>query len=232
MKLSAAAHNKNKKTVQVMFTDDKSISDLKCGIKIISLDGIPKPALQYFNGDLNEVTFIPGENSIILCGTGDLLKLNPENLRNCGASALTAAMNRKINELTVIIPELKNFTPGQTLEYIAEGMSLANYRFDRYKTPDKRSDKTVDKIIFISSSKDAGSIINTTEILSRNTFLCRDMINDTSDEINPVSFAKMASDISKKAGLKFTVLDKKSIKQKKWVFSWRLTGAVQSSRAL
>ncbi len=215
MKLSVASDYKNKKIVRVIFADDKSIPDLKCGIKVKNTDDIPVHGIQYFNGDQNEVIFIPGENSILLCGTGDLLKLTPESLRNCGASAVAAAMGRKINELAVIIPLLNKFTPEQTLQYIAEGMTLANYRFDRYKTPDRKSEKPVDKIIFISRAKDAESIISITEIICKNTFLCRDMINETSDAINPVSFAKRAADISKKSGLKCSALDMKDIVREK-----------------
>ena len=215
MKLSAVSEYKNKKIVRVIFADDKGISDLKYGITVNNLDNVPVHSLQYFNGDLNEVIFIPGENSILLCGMGDLLKLNREALRNCGASAVTAAMSRKINELAVIIPELNKFPPEQTLQYISEGVTLANYRFDRYKTPDVKSEKTVDKIIFISHVKDAVSIIKATEIISRNTFLCRDMINSTSDEINPISFSEKAADISKKSGLKCAVFDKRYIVRKK-----------------
>ncbi len=215
MKLSAASDNKNKKIVRAMFADDKSIPDLKCGIKVKGYDDVSLSGLKYFNGDLNEITLVSDENSIILCGMGDVMKMNAETLRNCGASVIAFAINRRIDELAVICPPLSKFSPEQTLQYIAEGAALANYRFSRYKTPDKKNEKPVDRIFFITQAKDADSIVGAVKIISGNTFLCRDMVNDTSDEINPVSFAKKASEISRKAGMKCTVLEKKDIVKKK-----------------
>lgn len=231
MKLSVVTDYMNKKTVRVMFADDKSIPDMKYGIKNRMLEDVPVSGLQYFNGDVNEVAFIPGEYGIILCGTGDSSKLNAEILRNCGASVIASAISMKIDELAVVVPELKKFTHEQTLQYISEGIALSNYRFARYKTPDKKSDKPVDKIIFISSAEDAQAIIKRTGIISSNTFLCRDMINDTSDEINPVSFAKKAAELSKKTDLKCTILDKKEITKKKMGFFLQSTEEAQSNRA-
>lgn len=215
MKLKAASDLKQNGAVRVIFIEDKSIQELKCGIKNKNHGGIPVDALSYFNGDINEVALIPGRQNILLCGMGDASKLNPESIRNCGASVTAAAMDKKMNELAVVIPEIKNFTREQTLRYISEGMALANYRFDRYKNSDTKGEKPVEKIVFISSSKNAQSIIHRTEIITRNTFLCRDMINDTSDSINPVSFAESAAAISKKSGLKCTVLNREKIESKK-----------------
>ena len=44
------------------------------------------------------------------------------------------------------------------------------------------------------------------------------MINDTSDSVNPLTFAENAAAISKKSGLKCTVLNREKSEAKKWGF--------------
>lgn len=216
MKLAVAAgtNNDDKKKVHVLFYNEKSISEFKYGNKEKLPGSITVSSLEYYNGDSGDILFACGDFQTIICGLGNASKLTAEALRNCGASVVSFAIARKIQDLSVELPAIDGFSEENVLRYIAEGMSLANYRFNKYRAEDKKSEKPVKKLEFITGIKSAQQIIKETEITALNTFTCRDMINDTTDEINPESFAAMAKKISSGTGLSCTVLDKKKIIKK------------------
>ena len=101
MKLEAASDFKKNRAVRVIFTEDKSIHELKCGNnKDKHLSGIPVDALSYFNGDTSKVALIPAGRTCI-CGMGDAMKLNPETMGTAGI-CLICCNEQKIDELVVL----------------------------------------------------------------------------------------------------------------------------------
>jgi len=216
MKLATAdVKKKGIKDVRVLFYDEKSISEFKYGNNKTLPDDITPARLNYFKGESCEIALISGGIDTIICGLGELSKLTAEGMRNCGAAVTSFAITKKMTGLTVFPPEQGKFSDEAALQYVAEGMALANYRFDKYRKPDNRSDKPVGLIEFRTVAADAARIVRDVEITANNTFICRDLINDTADEINPVAFAKTASSIAKKAGIGCTILTKKDIAAKK-----------------
>jgi len=163
-----------------------------------------------------EISFTALKNSpnVIVSGLGERKKINNESLRNAAASAVLFASSKKIVSLLVAVPAVEAMTPEDSFRYTAEGMLLANYNFDRYKS-DKEKTKALEKIEFLSEILSAEEILKEVEVISENTHLCRDLVNDTADEVNPLSFAKLARQTASKGGMKCTVFDKKMIEKKK-----------------
>lgn len=162
-----------------------------------------------------EIFFAALKNSpnVIVCGLGERKKITAESLRNAGAGAVLFASSKKISALMVSSPNIEKMDLEDSFRYIAEGMLLANYSFDRYKS-DREKFRIIEKIEFLTKFPSA-SILKEVEITALNTHLCRDLVNDTADEVNPASFAKLAGSTAKKAGIKCTVLNKKMIEKKK-----------------
>lgn len=151
--------------------------------------------------------------SVIVCGLGGSGKITAESLRNAAAGAAVFASSKKIKTLMAVPPEIAVMKNEDSFRYIAEGILLGNYNFCRYKS-DREKCGVLEKIEFLTEIDSAESILKEVEITASNTHLCRDLVNDTADEVNPASFAKLARDVAKKTGMKCTVLDKKKIEKK------------------
>ena len=163
-----------------------------------------------------EIFYAALKNSpnVIVCGLGKRDKITGESLRNAAAGAVLFASSKKITDLMVSSPDIETMETDSSFRFIAEGILLANYSFNKYKS-DKEKFRIIEKIEFLTESPSAPSILKEVETIAVNTHLCRDLVNDTADEINPASFAKLASSTAKKAGIKCTILDKKKIEKKK-----------------
>ncbi len=173
--------------------------------------------------DFNAISCASGEifysalkNSpnVIICGLGERAKLTGESLRNAAAGAVVFASSKKITSLLVASPDIEGMNSEDSFRFTAEGILLANYKFTRYKS-DREKCSVLEKIEFLAELDSADSILKEVEITATNIHLCRDLVNDTADEVNPASFAKLAQETAKKAGIKCTVLDKKMIEKKK-----------------
>lgn len=200
----------------VLFIDDKIKSDYALISGLRGAEFIKDADLSSFKASASDILYfnmkeMPG---VILCGLGDVTKLNSEGIRNCAAAAVRFCMSKKIGSVTVLEPLIKGFQQEAVLQAIAEGALLANYTFDKYKS-DKEKDAPLSKIDFFTEVKSAASILKDVEIIASNTWLCRDLVNDITDEVNPVTFAQLAEKIAKESGLICRVFDKKEISRKK-----------------
>lgn len=100
---------------------------------------------------------------------------------------------------------------------IIEGISLATYGGDDYKTVEK-SKTLVEKVLLISSETldipKVEQAMARGEILARATNLARELTNEPGNRINPTLLAEKAQGVAEKYGLAIEVLDE-SMMQKK-----------------
>ncbi len=200
----------------ILFIDDKTKNDETAVARIKGGELFKDADLSSFKASPGDVLYFnqKGKPGVVLCGLGDLSKINGEGFRNCAAAAVRFCISKKINSVTVAVPEIDGFEPQTVLGSIAEGTLLANYVFDKYKS-DKEKETPLSKIDFYTDVKSAASILGDAEIIAENSWLCRDLVNDITDEINPVTFAQLAQQIGKRAGLTCKIFDKKEIIKRK-----------------
>ena len=204
-----------KSDIIVLFSDEdniRSISDMK----VPGSEFIAGSDLSHFKGKSSELYFIKMENKpgVLLCGIGSIKKYSDDNLRNAAAAAVKFCISKKIKKISFMIPEIKDKKRSETLRFISEGAMLSNYSFNKYKS-ENDLEIPLEIMDFYISEKEDLSIIKDMEIIAGNTMLCRDLVNDTTDEVNPVSFADTAKKIAESCGLKCTIMDKKEIEKKK-----------------
>jgi len=106
------------------------------------------------------------------------------------------------------------------LSAIAEGFLLSDYAFDKYKSPNEDEDtsplRKIDEAQFLcNNTKEADGILKGIEIICKNTNLCRDLINESSEVSNPVAIAKEAKNLSRLKGVTCKVYGKKDIERLK-----------------
>jgi len=170
----------------------------------------------FFKAGLSETIFIPlaGKPNVILCGTGKEEDIEPEKLRNAGASITSLCNSRGIENISVYVPAYKNMTKLNVLKSVAEGFYLSNYRFDKYITKKEKNDKPLmTKISIICEIKNADMILKEVEILAENTLLCRDLVNELSDSSNATQISSIAKKISKVENISCKVYNKAELEK-------------------
>lgn len=111
---------------------------------------------------------------------------------------------------TVLINDLSE---NQLVAYsLAEGISLANYQFIKYKTKQKQNALTE---IIIDSKHITDKQIEELHIISESVFKCKDLINEPLTFLNSVKFSEIIIEMGKEANFKVEVFDKKKIESLK-----------------
>lgn len=213
LKSDAVKPGKNDNVVIFFGEDDlKNIRELK----FKGSDFIKGADISHLTGKLSELYFIKMEDKpgVLLCGLGALKKLSDDSLRHSAAAAINFCISKKMKKISFTIPELEGRAEDDVLRFIAEGAMLSNYVFNKYKT-DKDAEMPLENIDFLGAAKGNASVINDLVILAENTMKCRDLVNDTTDAVNPVTFAELAKVVASESGLTCTVLEKKDIEKKK-----------------
>lgn len=174
-----------------------------------------------FKGKPSEVMFIPFKKypNIILVGIGEKSKITKDSLR-VNASAITAVCKkRNILHLHIVPPVIDEIDEPGAAAAVAEGLALSDYSFDKYKTTGEDDDlqlKKIDEAVFYSA--DPGKlarIFNEIKIVTGNTILCRNLINESSEISNPVAIADMAGKLSGMKGVSCRVYGKSELEKLK-----------------
>ncbi len=127
-----------------------------------------------------------------------------EEARRSGASMTTRINKHKINE--VLVTDVNNVNPDETFAY-AEGMALANYQFNKYKSEPKDNSLNT---IYLEEGYDE-ELLNKLNITIEATLLARDLVNEPVNHLNAIQFAETVSSKLREAGVHVEVLNKKKI---------------------
>ncbi len=148
---------------------------------------------------------------IILVGLGEESKIDNKVLRKASASLIRAAKSNKVERLTAIFPK--------NPDILAEAAVLINYEFDKYKSVDKKTDKTEKKVKKLSEVKILVESLEKTDketvknavIKAEATCISRDLIWEPPCVMTPSYLAEEAKKIanSKNTTIKVKVLEQK-----------------------
>lgn len=179
-----------------------------------------------FTGKLEQTAVLYTQNKlnfkrVVLVGFGKKEKLTSEKLRRAYGFGGRKMIKLKIKSLTV--PLFDTGIAGISLQAcsqaMTEGILLAQYKMDWYKT--KESDKVtiLDKVTFIKENrKGMGEVkkgVETGELFSWANNLARDLGNTPGNELTPTKLAEEASKLAQQYKLKCTVLSLPEIKKLK-----------------
>ncbi len=139
-------------------------------------------------------------------------KFSAEDLRKAGAKAISLAKQLKVDEITIIIPSIKDYEiAGQS---VSEGIILADYDFDKFKS--KKDDKKIKKVLIVTSHPiKVEKGIQKGKIIGKYVCCARDLVNNPSNHATPSKLAKKIKDISKINKLKVKVYNEKEMQKMK-----------------
>jgi leucyl aminopeptidase len=202
-------------TTVVLFLDEEQAAHISETIPK-ELDFITATLdLSFVRGKPGEVMFLPFRNNpnIFICGVGKQKNTTPEALRKSAGNCMLSARKRKIREFHVIIPLLQSMDENEVITAIAEGFYLANYSFSKYKSKQNNSEADIDTVYIYTFSEKAPALLRETAIICENSLLCRNLVNDTSDNSNPAGISKAAKKIAKQHGISCSILGRKDMEK-------------------
>jgi leucyl aminopeptidase len=155
---------------------------------------------------------------VILSGLGDASKLTLEGIRQAAGSAAAYARNLSATTLATTIANVDrdDLTPSQVGQAIVEGMLLALYRFDKYRT-EEHERREVTSITFVEGTRDRAKTVQhgveIGRILAESANFARDLVNHPANDMTPTILSEQAQQMAKAGGLKCQVLDRKDMEK-------------------
>ncbi len=132
-----------------------------------------------------------------------------EKYRRLGAKMLEECDKKYIKDLQLITPIDKEMILG-----FVEGMLLASYVFDRYKTDPKRLIHPFDNL-HICDKDISMQDIEPLRIICEATEKCRDMVNEPVTVINATTLAETIKNMGQETGMQVEIWDKARIEKEK-----------------
>ncbi len=152
---------------------------------------------------------------ILLLGLGKREELTAEQLRRAYAFALLRAKAINVTSAAVALPDHGTLDRNTILRAVADGLLLANYRFDRFKgTASKKSNDQPAEITEVVLLGEAdSSVLELAEAAARGVLLARDLGNEPPATCTPTRLAEVAAEIAARGGMELTVLDREQMRE-------------------
>ncbi|MFQ5896557.1 MAG: leucyl aminopeptidase, partial [Nitrospinota bacterium] len=155
----------------------------------------------------------------VLAGLGKEEDLTPEALRRAAGLAAKAARGDGARTLSAELPS--GLPPARAAQSVAEGVALALYRMDEYKTRDRKelAAKRVDALTLAAGSRSvdrlrAGPLregLRRGRVLAEATSYARNLVSEPSNAKTPILLANEARRMARRAGLRCRVLGPKEL---------------------
>jgi leucyl aminopeptidase len=149
---------------------------------------------------------------LLLVGAGKRDKFDTAVLRKVAGAALRYLKSRGVKQFAFVLRE--NESVEAAAQAVAEGALTANFESDKYKT-DKKDAKSVDSIILTGFPEQdraaAERGLARGRVIAESQNFARDLINEPSNKLTPMTLAEKAEAMAKEAGLSVEILDEKRI---------------------
>jgi leucyl aminopeptidase len=180
-----------------------------------------------FTGKKNQTAVLypkgrPKFKRIILVGLGSAEDMDVDDARQAAGTAIGKARDLRLNTLTTTAMGAGKggVDAGAATAAVAEGMVLANYSYDAYRTRSKDKRHRVRRVTVVELDNEKFPAVRRNAARGRATAegacFARDLCSQPSLDLTPRAFAEKAKElVSEKNGISLTVLDEKQIKQHK-----------------
>jgi leucyl aminopeptidase len=161
-----------------------------------------------FEGSLGETMVVPSANgtTVVAVGVGPEEDVDAEALRRAAAALVRAAWKDPHVATSLLAATPAGMAPAEAAQAVAEGASLAAYRFTKYKAAPKEC-RIETMTVVGGGSSEAASGLERGERLAAAVNLARDLVNEPAGDLTPQRLADVAAGIAEQEGLALTVLD-------------------------
>ena len=198
-----------------LFEDNLNFRDEEINRKLKRLE-----RSELFDGNFGEILNITGVKdeiqNVIFLGLGEDEKLNKERLRRVFGKVQKYIESLKGKKIFIEFVKSKNISIEDSVRAMIEGLSLSNYKFNKYKSDREKIDET-DVSITIGGHnlehKDYSDIVEESKILVETVFNARDLVNEPSNVIYPETLAEEVVKFSKRYGFEIEIINHKKIEE-------------------
>ncbi|BAZ19566.1 leucyl aminopeptidase [Kalymmatonema gypsitolerans NIES-4073] len=142
---------------------------------------------------------------IILVGLGKPEALKLDGLRRAAATAARLAKKQKSKTLGISLP-IWNNDPTQTAQAIAEGVQLALYQDNRFKSEPEDKGPQVETVDLLGLAGQEAAITRGNQIAA-GVFLARQLVAAPANSLTPITMAETAQQIASDHGLQIEILE-------------------------
>ena len=174
-------------------------------------------SLNDMNGKLGKLSIIPipEKNSIqriLLAGIGKKDNLTRDTIRVVSGKIAQKARELKLKEFSIIAPPSAVIESTSSVSQIIEGVKMALYKFDKFKS--EKMDPDPDLTIIVSKSSKISKIIKTAEIIADGAIYTKSIANLPPNECTPTTLANFAKTISKKNKMNCKIISEPELKKR------------------
>lgn len=198
-----------------LFEDNLNFRDEEINKKLKRLE-----KRELFNGNFGEILNITGIKdeiqNIVFLGLGEEENLNKEKLRRVFGKVQKHIESLKGRKVFIEFVKAESISIEDSVKAIIEGLSLSNYKFNKYKSDKEKNDELhVDITIggHKLDDKDYSDIVEESKVLVDTVFNARDLVNEPSNVIYPETLAEEAIKFSKQYGFEIEVINHKRIEE-------------------
>jgi leucyl aminopeptidase len=153
---------------------------------------------------------------LYILGAGKKEKFGATELRRLAGAAVRSLKSRQVKRLTFLVRE--NDRNEAAAEAVVEGLILANFDSDKYKT-DKKPGNEITLAALAgwdeASRADAERGLERGRVIAESQNFARELGNEPSNRLTPRMLAERAEAMAKAAGLSVEILDEKKIAELK-----------------
>ena len=148
---------------------------------------------------------------VALIGAGKAAEFNTERLRKLAIAAGHAARQRRVRRLAFL--SRGSGQPAAAAQAIAEGLVLANFSGDMYKTGERGGPPVEEALVVAGEHGDRTleTAVERGRILGESCNIARELCNEPANVLTPSVFADRGAAIAREAGLQVEVLDEDDI---------------------
>lgn len=158
-----------------------------------------------FKGTTGEFFILQNtKNSIVILGLGDKKKIDVHSIKKSTKHIGNIQKKLKPTKISILHED-----PKEAL-WLATSIFMGTYKFDKYLT---KKDKKISEIAILGAKISKEEIAKTNTLLE-SIYYTRDLVNSTSNDIDPNTLVEEAKRLAKEnSSIKLTILDRKKLEE-------------------
>lgn len=175
-----------------------------------------------FKGNFGEIYNLTVEEhnniqDIVILGLGKEADLTKEKLRRAFGKVQKKLVNLNSKKILIKPIKIESISEEDILKIIVEGLLLASYKFDKYKS-ERKKEKNIFVSIEIDSTDDIRiknyeQLLDETKVLVQSTFIARDLVNEPANIIYPETLGEKVKDLGSEYNFEVEILDEKQAEE-------------------
>lgn len=168
-------------------------------------------------GQTYHLTLVIGEElkDVLLMGLGSVDKVNGHVLRESIADAYKVLKAKHVKQIGVYLDALK---AGLTCNYAigrnsVEGILMADYVFDTYKTKEKKTYLENILLVFDDIDDEFEMAVKEGQIIGRANLLTRELVNEPANKMYPTVLANRVQSLGKEKGFEVELFEQDKIEE-------------------